>query len=179
MLISGGVMAAGGRQGSRRRWEPAPLGIYLNDHLAGATAAVELAQRAAAAAQETQDGEPFERFAAEAAGERDSLVGMMNALGVPVRHYKVFAARLGERAARMKLNGHLVRRSPLTRLEEVEMLQMGVVGKTAAWHTLRALAERDSRLDRWRLDELIEAADRQTHVLEELRLRALAQVLVS
>ncbi len=172
-------MAAGGRQGSRRRFEPALLGIYLNDHLAGATAAVELAHRAAAAGRHTNDGEPFEQFAAQAAEEREALLEMMTALGVPVRHYKVYAARVGERAARLKLTGHLVRRSALSMLEEVEVLQMGVVGKTAAWRTLRALAERDSRLDRWRLDQLIAAADHQSYVLEELRLRAVTKVLVS
>ena len=177
-------MAVGGgqpnsRQASVRRSEPALLGIYLNDHLAGATAGVELAHRAAAASRNTRIGEPLGLFAAEAAEDRAALLDMMNTLGVRVRHYKIYAARLGEKAGRLKLNGHLVRRSPLSTLEEVEALQMGVAGKTAGWRTLRGLAERDRRLDRLRLDQLIDAADRQSHILEELRLRAASAAFVS
>ncbi|HTP81764.1 MAG TPA: hypothetical protein VMQ11_02410 [Alphaproteobacteria bacterium] len=172
-------MAAGDRQASRWHLSPALLGIYLNDHLAGATAGVQLAQRAAASNRNTRIGEPLEHLAAEMAEEKAAMIEMMRALGVPVRHYKVYAAWLGEKAGRVKLNGHLVRRSPLSALEEIEALQIGVAGKTAAWRTLRALAEHDSRLDRWRLDHLIAAADRQSHVLEEIRLRAVAEVLAS
>ena len=172
-------MTAGDRQATMRRSEPALLGIYLNDHLAGATAAVELAHRAAAASPHEQIGEPLERFAAEAADERAALLDMMRALGVRVRHYKIYAARLGEKVGRLKLNGSLVGRSPLSTLEGVEVLQMGVAGKTAAWRTLRALAERDNRLDRHRLDQLITAADRQSHVLEEVRLRAAVKVFLT
>jgi hypothetical protein len=169
-------MAARGGRASRPRPESALFCIYLNDHLAGATAAAELAQRSAASNRDTGLGEPLERFAAEAAEERAALLEMMKALGVRIRHYKMYAARLGEWAGRLKPNGHLVSRSPLSTLEEVEVLQMGVAGKMAAWRTLRALAERDHRLDRWRLDQLIAAADRQSHVLEELRLRAVSMV---
>ena len=172
-------MAAGSRQASRRNSESALLGIYLNDHLAGATAAVNLAHRAAVTSPDARICDPLERFAAEAAAERAALLDMMKALGVRVRHYKIYAARLGEKAGRLKRSGSLVGQSPLTTLEEVEVLQMGVAGKTAAWRTLRALAERDSRLDRHRLDQLIAAADRQSHVLEELRLRAVSRVFVS
>jgi hypothetical protein len=179
-----GVMAAGGRQpGGRlarlRRWAPGLLGIYLNDHLAGATACVELAQRAAAGSHDVRVSEPLAKFAAEAAQDRAALLDAMNALGVRVRQYKMYAARLGEKAGRLKPNGHLAGRSPLSTLEEVEALQMSVTGMTAGWRTLRALAEHDRRLDRAQLDQLIATADRQSHVLEELRLRAAAAVFGS
>ena len=41
-------------------WRTGPnvLGIYLNDHLAGATAGAELARRAAGSAQDREDLEP-------------------------------------------------------------------------------------------------------------------------
>ena len=56
---------------------------------------------------------------------------MMKALGVPVRAYKPGFAWLGEKAARLKLNGRLLARSPLSSLEEVEMLRLGVEGNAA------------------------------------------------
>jgi hypothetical protein len=43
---------------------------------------------------------------------------------------------MGEKAARLKLNGHLLARSPLSSLEELEMLRLGVEGKAAGWRTL-------------------------------------------
>ena len=64
----------------------------------------------------------------------------MAVLGLPVRHYKLSAAWAAEKAARLKLNGRLLSRSPLSSLEELEMLRLGVEGKAAGWRTLRALA---------------------------------------
>lgn len=101
----------------------------------------------------------------------------MGALSIPVRGYKVYAAWIGEKAARLKLNGHLLARSPLSGLEELEMLRLGVEGKAAGWRTLRVLAETDKRLDPGRLDELIARARRQADLLEELRMRAADQVI--
>ena len=46
----------------------------------------------------------------------------MAALGIPIRAYKVYAAWIGEKAARLKLNGYLLARSPLSSLEELECL---------------------------------------------------------
>ncbi len=54
------------------------------------------------------------------------MLELMTTLGVPVRAYKTGAAWVGERAARLKLNGYLVTRSPLSSLEELEMLRLGV-----------------------------------------------------
>ena len=66
----------------------------------------------------------------------------MAALDVPVRTYKVYAGLVGERVGRLKLNGRLLARSPLSSLEELELLSLGVTGKAAGWRTLRLLAER-------------------------------------
>ena len=101
----------------------------------------------------------------------------MAALGVPVRVYKVYAGWIGEKAGRLKLNGFLLGRSPLSDLEELEMMRLGVEGKAAGWRTLRALAETDRRLDPARLDDLISRARRQAELLEEHRLRAADQVI--
>jgi hypothetical protein len=103
----------------------------------------------------------------------------MAALDVPVRGYKVWAAWAGEKAGRLKPNGHLMSRSPLSSLEELEMLRLGVEGKAAGWRTLRVLAERDSRLDPARLDDLISRARRQADQLEDLRVNAADQVITA
>ena len=155
------------------------LGIYLNDHLAGATAGTELAHRVARTHRaHGQDGQ-LKRLAVEVAQDRAALISMMKALGIPVRAYKVCAGWIGEKAGRVKFNGRLLARSPLSDLEELELLRLGVEGKAAGWRTLRTLADTEKRLDAGHLDELMSRARRQADLLEELRVRAASQVVSS
>jgi hypothetical protein len=155
------------------------LDIYLNDHLAGATAGQELARRAAAAQRDHSGGVELERLAGEIREDRTALADIMAALGIKVRRYKIRAAWLAERAGRLKLNGRILRPSPLSGLVEVEMLRLGVEGKASAWLTLRTLADRDGRLDAERLDRLIARARRQAEVLEGLRGRMVVEVFAA
>jgi hypothetical protein len=146
------------------------LGLYLNDHLAGSTTGMELARRMAASAEPgTESAAVLSALAAEITEDRSSLLKIMGRLEIPVRGYKVFAAWAAEKAGRLKLNGHLMTRSPLSDLEETEILCLGVAGKAAVWRTLRVLAERENRLDAGRLDELLARALRQSDMLETLR----------
>lgn len=152
------------------------LGVYLNDHLAGATGGLEMARRTAASA-EPEFTTVLRELVAEIAEDRSALLAIMATLGIPVRGYKVFAAWAGEKMGRLKLNGHLLSRSPLSSLEETEILRLGVEGKADLWRTLRTLASRDSRLDAGQLDELLARADRQSTALGTLRTTIAEQAL--
>jgi hypothetical protein len=153
------------------------LGVYLNDHLAGATAGSELASRMANSYRGREEGVSFSRIAVEIAQDRSALLTLMASLGVEVRGYKVIAAWIGEKIGRLKFNGRLLGRSPLSELEELEVLRLAIEGKAAGWRTLRALADTDPRLDADHLDELIAAARSQAEQLEELRVRAASRVI--
>ena len=153
------------------------LGVYLNDHLAGATAGSELANRMARSHRGREEARLLSRLAAEIRQDRSALLNIMASLGVTVRMYKVGAAWIGEKAGRLKFNGRLLSRSPLSDLEELELLRLGVEGKAAGWRTLRTLADADARLDAGRLDELISRARNQAEQLEELRVRAASRVI--
>ena len=148
------------------------LGIYLNDHLAGATAGTELARRITRARRKAEDLPTLHALARDIDQDRQDLLTIMDRLGVPVRRYKTGAAWMGEKAGRLKPNGGLLARSPLSGLEELEMLRLGVEGKAAGWRTLRELAETDTRLDPAQLDGLISRARKQADLLEELRVTA-------
>ena len=87
----------------------------------------------------------MQRFADDVAEDRAALMRIMGTLGVPVRSYKVWAAWAGEKAGRLKPNGHLTTRSLLSNLEELELLRLGVEGEAAGWRTVRVLADRDGR----------------------------------
>jgi hypothetical protein len=153
------------------------LGVYLNDHLAGATAGSELASRMARSHRGREEGVPLSRLAVEIAQDRAALLTIMASLGIAVRGYKVTAAWIGEKVGRLKFNGRLLGRSPLSDLEELELLRLGVEGKAAGWRTLRTLADADSRLDTGHLDDLISRAGGQSAQLEELRIRAASRVI--
>ena len=161
-----------------RRTEQDLLAVYLNDHLAGATVGLELVRRMAASAEPgSETATVVKPLVSEITADRSALVKMMAAVGVKIRGYKVLAAWAGEKAGRLKLNRHVLSRSPLSALEETEMLRLGVEGKAAGWRTLRAVAEHDSKLDTGQLDELLARAARQSDELESLRVRIAAQVL--
>jgi hypothetical protein len=147
------------------------LGIYLNDHLAGATGGSDLAKRLADTENEWSGG-ALGHLAEEIAEDRETLLAIMAALAVPVRQYKVWAAWAAEKAARLKLNGHLLTRSPLSRLVELETMRLGVEGKAAGWRTLLGRAAVDSRLDSGQLDGLLQRALKQSETVEHLRVRA-------
>jgi hypothetical protein len=170
-------MAREGNAAGTRKPAPSMLGIYLNDHLAGATAGTELARRIVRSHQGRREGSVLESFAEEVAQDRASLLDIMARLAIPVRGYKMRAAWIGEKAGRLKLNGYLLGRSPLSGLEELEMMRLAVEGKAAGWRTLRALAKLDARLDPAELDELLARAARQGELLEEFRVRAVAEVI--
>ena len=153
------------------------LGIYLNDHLAGSTVGTELAHRIAHTHDEVADQATLQRLAGEINADRRALIEIMALLGVPVRRYKAGAAWLAEKAGRLKLNGYLTTRSPLSSLEELELLRLGVEGKAAGWRTLRELAETDPRLSATWLDELLARARSQIELLEDLRVRAATHLI--
>jgi len=151
------------------------LAIYLNDHLSGATGGLELFRRAAATQRDSPAGPALQHLAEEVAQDRASLEALMALLGVTRRSYKVWGGWALEKVARVKPNGHLLTRSPLSDLVELEGLVLGVQGKAAGFRALRAAALPE--LDDAELDRLISRAERQGEVLEELRLAAAARAL--
>lgn len=152
------------------------LRIYLNDHLTGAAGGVELARRAARAHRDPGDAERLKRLADDIAADRGALLAIMRSLELPVNRAKSLAGWAAEKAGRLKLNGRLLSRSPLSDLVEVEMLRLAVEGKAAGWRTLLALSDREPGLDAGRLRALLERADAQVTVLEEIRVRTVDAV---
>jgi hypothetical protein len=153
------------------------LSIYLNDHLAGATVGVNLARRAAANNRSTSYGPVLEALAEEIEQDRASLLDVMHRLAVGQDRLKVALSWGAERAARLKPNGALLGYSPLSRLEELEALALGVHGKLSLWQALRRTHGTDPRLRGVDLDELSDRARSQRRRLERQRLRAADEAL--
>lgn len=147
------------------------LAIYLNDHLAGAALGIELARRLRSSNRDDPEfGEPLARLCAEIEADRDTLVHLIDRLGVKRDPLKPTLARLGERLGRLKPNGRLRGYSPLSRVLELEVLAAGVGGKMQLWN---ALEERfGATLPGFDFHALACRADDQGHRLEDLHLAA-------
>ncbi len=150
---------------------------YLNDHLLGATGGLELFRRAA----RSHRGGPLEpelqQLAREIDQDRAALLGIMRALGLPVRPGKVWLGWAVEKVGRLKPNGTLVQRSALSSVVELEAMTLGVAGKAAGWRVLHALAGRDDRLDAEQIEGLLARATSQQETLERLRMAAAVAAL--
>jgi nucleoside-diphosphate-sugar epimerase len=150
------------------------FGLYLSDHLTGATAGLERAERIA----RTYTDVPFQAELAELAeqlrGEREYYLQLIHLLGVRRRRYRQAAAWVAERAGRLKLNGRLFQGSPMTPLLESELMRSAVVGKIGGWQTLREHAD-DVGLDAAQLDELVEQARAQREMLDRLHAHVRSQ----
>lgn len=112
------------------------LGIYLRDHWALAGAGVALARRAHRNNRDTPWGHQLERVARDIADDEDQLDAIRHALGAAGGRPRRTAALVGERLARLKLNGRLVRYSPLSRVYEAEGLASGITAKRQLWLSL-------------------------------------------
>lgn len=150
------------------------LGIYLNDHFAGATVGVELSKRVVGENRGTSFAPALEELAGQIAEDRATLRRLMDRLGARVDVLKTSAAWSAEKVARLKLNGRLRGYSPLSRLVEIEALITGVEGKASLWRTLTELARSgaDDRLETAELEGLLNRARGQQRRLERLRAAA-------
>jgi hypothetical protein len=153
------------------------LSVYLQDHLAGALAGLELARRAAG----NNDGDEYGRELAEICKQveedREALSDLMERLGVRPSTLKQGAAWMGERLGRLKPNGRVMSYSPLSRLVEIEGLVIGVSGKLELWRSLMAVADSDPALRAFDLKGLGERAEDQRRRLEKLHDRAAREAL--
>jgi hypothetical protein len=141
--------------------------IYLNDHLAGSSAGLSLAKRTLGSNRGTQFEPVLERIAREIDEDRESLRGIMRALGVGEDPVKKLVPYVAERAGRLKLNGSFFSYSPLSRLVEFEGLAIGITAKLALWLALRAAG--DDRLAGFDLTALEARAREQQELMEAQR----------
>lgn len=115
------------------------LGLYLSDHLTGATGGVARFERMAKAYADTELGPDLRRLALEVRRERRFLKELIETLQVPRRPHRQALAWLAEKAGRLKTNGRPLG-SPMTPVLETEVMRGAVTAKLGAWETLTELA---------------------------------------
>jgi hypothetical protein len=153
------------------------LEIYLGDHLAAATAGVELVRRAARNNAGNAYGTALRAVGAEIEEDRRALQRVVQSLGFDEPKLKQVVARVGEKLGRLKLNGQVRGYSPLSRVLELEALSVGIAGKIALWESLQSLSGVAARLPDTDLAQLAERGSRQREEVEKQRLDAVREAL--
>ena len=146
------------------------LATYLNNHLSGAMAAVELLQHL----ENTHAGTEVQQFAAalhtDIEADRQDLLRLMGELGVPESRVREAVAWLAEKATRLQLRLDDPEQGNFLLFEILEALSIGIDGKAALWTALAAAAEITPRLRARDYDGLLRRARSQRERVDGRRL---------
>lgn len=148
------------------------LGTYLNSHLAGANAGVEIVRRLHKRAVPGPDAAVLAQLAEEIEQDRDELRGLVEQLGEAGHPVKKAAGWAAGKAHQLAVSELLTGDEHLAMLLEAETLALGVEGKLALWEALLAVASAYPQLVE---DDLVRLAGRardQRGRIEAIRLAA-------
>lgn len=155
---------------------PSPLVVLLRNHQAGGRAALDLFDRAITAQRARSWVQDLRELRAESREDLDFNESVMRRLGVAASPVQVIGTRVTERVGRLKPNGRLVRRSPLSDVVELEGLIAAVHVKLAGWQAAQ-VGEFLTAAESDRLGELEERARTQADRLSAIHAQAAADVL--
>jgi hypothetical protein len=148
------------------------LATYLNDHLAGAAAALELLEHV----KSWYAGTQIEPFAAELHGDiladRKELESLMERMGVGRSVARRVAGWLAEKGAQLKLKLDDPAAKGLRLLEAMDALSIGIEGKRLLWAALATVAKEDPAFRGVDYDALQRRAREQRERIEAMRLDA-------
>jgi hypothetical protein len=146
------------------------LAVYLHDHLAGASMAIDLLE----SMRKEHAGQPLGQFAGrlqlEVKADRDVLQALAERIGAGSNAIKNLAAWMSEKVSRVKLGGQ--NENGLKTFEALEFLMLGIHGKWALWRALAAVAPTDARLQGTDFVRLVAKAGLQEVQVEHWRLEA-------
>lgn len=148
-----------------------PLETYLNDHLAGSAVGLMLVSHLESTAPNEEEKRYFSSLKERIAEDKEILVEIIEKSGfeeATVRHaIGSAAARTG--IWRMEMNGMGV--GELGRFEMIELLEIGIHGKSRLWRTLRLICSNRPEWQKWDFDALEEKANHQSRTIETFRSR--------
>jgi hypothetical protein len=152
------------------------LSTYLNDHLAGSTAAVKLLQHLTSLHRESPREALFEGLRHEIESDRSVLKQLIRDIGATEHASRSAAAWLMGKLAELKLKLDDPK-GPLHVFEALEALELGILGKLSLWRALEVAGDRVPEVRSLDLAELERRARDQSARVEELRLEIAPQAL--
>ena len=154
------------------------MDVYLNDHLGGATLGSDLAGQIGELAEGTPLAGVMATLHAEIEEDRETLVALMDSLGVTRNPVKQATGWIAEKASRVKFSGLSSGESDHGLFMALESMALGVQGKGSLWRALREVRADHPPLADVDLDALVARADAQYATLERERLAAAARALI-
>jgi len=148
------------------------LATYLNDHLAGSVAAVELLEHLEAAYADTDLARFFVELRREISADRKDLQCLIDRVRVTKSRPRKVSAWLTAKFTELKLRLDDSARGPLHLLESLEVVGLGIHGKLALWRALGAAAESSPALQGFDYERLAQRAEEQRWRVEVVRLEA-------
>jgi hypothetical protein len=155
------------------------LRVYLDDHLAGSLAAIDLIKHSIGQNEGTPLADFLQALLLDIEADQQTLQELMASFDIQPSRPKQAASWLAEKVSRIKFDKRLTGSVELSRVLELEALAMGVGGKLNLWQALKAIAGADSRLAGTDLDRLIDRAEQQLEGLESRRLEAVARAFAA
>jgi hypothetical protein len=153
------------------------LATYLNDHLAGSVAAVELLEHLIKA----HKGKPLEKFFQEL---HDGVVTDQEALRKLLQRFskegvlRKATAWIAEKIGRVKIKAGGEKFGEMGLLQALEVLVLGITGKQLLWRALNAALGNSPLLRGVDLGKLEERAIDQLERVEALRLETAREVFL-
>jgi len=153
------------------------LRTYLNDHLGGASAALQLLDHLATSARIPGDREFFLGLHAEIGEDRDALRQLISAIGAEPSAVRQAGGWLAAKFGELKLTFDSPVRGTLDRFEALEVLALGILGKRALWSALQTLTPPPPELQGLDLAALERRAREQHDRVEARRLQSARRAL--
>jgi hypothetical protein len=147
------------------------LTTYLNDHLAGSVAAVELVEHLVQLTKGTQRERFFLTLGREIQEDQETLRLLLQEMGGKESRARKAAAWLTEKLGKVKLRLDDKGEGHLRLLEALETLALGIQGKAALWRGLEAIADQMTALRSLDLPHLQGRANDQFQRVEAQRLQ--------
>ena len=147
------------------------LATYLNDHLAGSVAAIELLDHVRELSKGSERERLFTALKSEVEEDQKVLKELLRGSGGTQRRVRKAAAWLTEKVAEAKLKLDDPGGGELRLLEALETLELGILGKLALWRALGVAADIVPQIRKLNLDELERRAKAQYDRVELERLK--------
>lgn len=151
--------------------------VYLNDHLAGSAAAIELVTEMRSNNEASTLGDLLTWLQGEIESDKASLESLMQHLDAGSSTVKQVGAAAAEKLGRLRFSERVTGSSALSRLLEMETLSVGISGKLGLWRALHEVAPSRPELVAAELEHLADRARQQLDELEPHRLVAAREAL--
>ncbi|HEX5215524.1 MAG TPA: hypothetical protein VFV98_08690 [Vicinamibacterales bacterium] len=154
------------------------LATYLDDHVAGSAAAIELIERWRARTVSDAITALLEEIEAELRSDQQTLIDLRGRLAGGPGIAKPIAGWFAEKLSRLKLAFVSEAAERFALFESLELLATGIQGKRAMWAVLKELTARQPRLQGVDYGVLILRAQAQYTRVDQVRMDLARQVLI-